>query len=173
MYLYFSFYNTVLSTSGQYNDMPNWCFKINLFYRISSLDDWIYFRAVDFSLCICSSFSEYTKIWPGGKDFNWKIDILRQHVEFYNLGNEVGNNIKFYYEYLWQRHKEVVYGKHHFDLLSNTMKNRFEKFHLVGKEIYLDIFYQLKNKNIIDQILKELKKVTSFLTKYFLNKETL
>lgn len=96
--------------------------------------------------------------------FTNKMDMLNDHMTFYEVNKNTMKDVKLYYEYMWQRHKDVIYGKHHFDLLSRSLRERFERLNLVGNEILLAKFYNLNpgNTKLIGNILMNLSKVILF-----------
>jgi hypothetical protein len=100
----------------------------------------------------------------GQNFFTSKIDLLNEHMTFYDVSEEIQQDVRIYYDYLWLRHKDVVYGKQHFDLLSNSLREKFEKLNLPGNEILLASFYNLNigNSKLIGQILMDLKKTIVF-----------
>lgn len=98
----------------------------------------------------------------GQNFFTEKTDLLREHMLFYDINTDVQNDVTVYYDYLWQRHKDVIYGKYHFDLLSKSLREKFEKFNLLGNEVYLARFHTLSNPKLIGQILMGLKKLILF-----------
>ena len=98
----------------------------------------------------------------GQNFFTQKTDLLREHMLFYEIPNSVQNDIRIYYDYLWQRHKDVIYGKHHFNLLSRSLREKFERKNLPGNEIYLARFYALGNMKLVGEILMNLRKYINF-----------
>ncbi len=100
----------------------------------------------------------------GQNFFSSKIDLLNEHMSFYEISEEIQKDVITFYDYLWLRHKDVVYGKQHFDLLSNSLREKFEKLNLPGNEILLATFYNLNigNSKLIGQILMDLKKTIVF-----------
>lgn len=98
----------------------------------------------------------------GQNFFTEKTDLLREHMLFYDIPESIQMDIQTYYDYLWQRHKDIIYGKHHFNLLSRSLREKFERMNLPGNEIYLKLFYSLGNLKIIDEILLGLKKYIAF-----------
>ena len=100
----------------------------------------------------------------GENFFTKKVDLLNEHMTFYEISEETQNDIRTYYSYLWQRHKDIIYSKSHFDLLSLSLREKFEQFNLVGSEIYLAKFYNLNigNLKLIGMILMNLSKVIIF-----------
>jgi hypothetical protein len=100
----------------------------------------------------------------GENFFNTKIDMLNEHMVFYDISNETQNDIRTYYSYLWQRHRDVIYGREHFNLLSLSLKEKFEVYNLRGNEIYLAIFYNLNigSPKIVGYVLMGLKKTILF-----------
>lgn len=98
----------------------------------------------------------------GQNFFTEKTDLLREHMIFYDIPEEIQSDISCYYDYLWQRHKDIIYGKHHFNLLSRSLREKFERMNLPGNEVYLKLFYTLGNLKLIDEILLGLKKYIAF-----------
>jgi hypothetical protein len=98
----------------------------------------------------------------GSNFFTEKTDLLREHMLFYDIEVNVQNDVRVYYDYLWQRHKDVIYGKHHFNLLSKSLREKFENFNLLGNEIYLYTFHKLNNEKLIGHILREMRKLILF-----------
>jgi hypothetical protein len=98
-----------------------------------------------------------------GKNFYIsKTDLLREHMHFYEINGDIRNDVRVYYDYLWQRHKDVIYGKGHFSLLSNSLRERFELLNLKANELFLAKFYKLGNYKLIGKILMNLKKIVVF-----------
>jgi hypothetical protein len=91
--------------------------------------------------------------------FRQKTDLLREHMLFYSINHYTQTDARVYYDYLWQRHKDVIYGKNHFSLLSKSLREKFENMNLTNNEIYLSRFYQLGNPKLVGDILMNLKKV--------------
>ena len=46
------------------------------------------------------------------------------------VDNETQNDVRTFYTYLWQRHKDIIYSKYHFDLLTESLREKFEKLNL-------------------------------------------
>ena len=98
----------------------------------------------------------------GKNFFTEKNDLLRDHMLFYNINKDVQNDVSVYYDYLWLRHKDIIYGKNRFDLLSISLREKFETMNLIGNEIYLAKFHKLGNPNLIGFILMRLSKIILF-----------
>ena len=96
--------------------------------------------------------------------FTDKIDMLNEHMSFYEISMETQNDIRVYYSYLWQRHRDMIYGKQHFNLLSLSLREKFEVMNLKESEIYLARFYNLNlgNPKLVLKILMNLTKVIIF-----------
>lgn len=92
--------------------------------------------------------------------FSKKVEMLNEHMSFYGVCNETQNDVRTFYNYLWQRHKDIIYSKYHFDLLTESLREKFEKLNLPTNEAYLGTFYKLnlQNTKLIGQILMYLKK---------------
>ena len=92
--------------------------------------------------------------------FNKKVDMLTEHMDFYDVENDTQNDVRTFYNYLWQRHKDIIYSKSHFNLLTDSLREKFEQLNLPTNEAYLGKFYKLSgsNKKMIGQILTNLKK---------------
>jgi hypothetical protein len=94
-----------------------------------------------------------------------KNDLLNEHMRFYDISQDTMSDVKLYFEYLWQRQKDVVYGKEHFNLLNKSLRQKFEQMNLLGNELILAQFYNLTSSNnskLIGMILKNLTKVILF-----------
>jgi hypothetical protein len=100
----------------------------------------------------------------GENFFTNKIDLLNEHMRFYDISQDTMDEVKLYFDYLWQRHKDVIYGKDHFELLNKSLRERFERLNLLGNELLLAQFYNLNptNPKLIGIILKNLTKVILF-----------
>jgi hypothetical protein len=96
--------------------------------------------------------------------FNNKMEMFNNHMRFYAVNSVTQEDVKIYFNYLWQRHKDVIYGKHHFDLLSKSLREKFERLNLPGNEILLAKFYNLNpgNTKLIGNILMRLSKTILF-----------
>jgi len=92
--------------------------------------------------------------------FSKKVEMLNEHMSFYGVCAETQNDVRTFYNYLWQRHKDIIYSKYHFDLLTESLREKFEKLNLPTNEAYLGKFYKLNivNTKMIGQILMYLKK---------------
>jgi hypothetical protein len=157
-----SFYNSAYSIPGQYTQYENAVLVLANYSEYLILI--IQFLAGQFlSAYVFGGMTSIIQNLDQGNNFLIeKTDLLREHLHFYNMGLEVQNNVRVYYDYLWQRHKDVIYGKDHFDLLSNTLREKFEKFNLTGNEIYLHVFHKLNNSKLLGQLLRDLKKIILF-----------
>jgi hypothetical protein len=91
--------------------------------------------------------------------FRHKTDLLREHMMFYEIDSYTQNDVAIYYDYLWQRHKDIIYGKEHFSLLSDSLREKFENMNLLNNEIYLSLFYKLGNPKLVGNILMNLQKL--------------
>lgn len=101
----------------------------------------------------------------GQNFFTNKMDMLNEHMMFYSVDDYTMKDVKIYFDYMWQRHKDVIYGKTHFDLLSNSLREKFERLNLPGNEYLLAQFYQLTSNNnnkLIGNILLNLNKLILF-----------
>lgn len=100
----------------------------------------------------------------GEKVFTDKIDIIMGHMLFYNVSTQVTKDVKIYYDYLWQRHKDLISGKGNFYLLSKSLREKFERLNLPGNEIYLAKFINLNSgsSKLVGNILMGLEKQIMF-----------
>ena len=100
----------------------------------------------------------------GEKLFTDKLDIINGHMLFYGVSSEVVNGVKIYYDYLWQRHKDLISGKSNFYLLSKSLREKFEQINLPGNEIYLAKFFNLNtgSSKLVGNILMGLEKLIIF-----------
>jgi hypothetical protein len=155
----FSFYNSVYSIPGQYTSFEN---AVN---HLSAFNEYLILLT---QFLLGQFLSAYTfggvtsiirNLDQGSNFFIEKTDLLREHMFFYNIDKEVRNDVIVYYDYLWQRHKDIIYGKHHFNLLSKSLTEKFENFNLLGNEIYLHTFHKLNNEKLTGHVLRELRKV--------------
>ncbi len=96
--------------------------------------------------------------------FSNKMEMLNQHMSFYEVDRNTMKDVKIYFDYIWQRHKDVIYGKYHFDLLSKSLREKFERLNLPGNEMLLAKFYNLNpgNTKLIGNILMNLSKTVLF-----------
>ncbi len=154
-----SFYNAAYTIPGQYTGYMN---------SYSSLHGYGEYIILLFEFLIGQFLSAYVfggmtaiiqNLDQGSNFFIEKTDLLREHMIFYEMETDVQNDVTIYYDYLWQRHKDVIYGKEHFDLLSKSLREKFENFNLLGNEIYLRTFHKLNNQKLTGHILRELTKV--------------
>jgi hypothetical protein len=154
-----SFYNSAYSIPGQYTSYED------AYTRLTSFNEYIILLS---QLLIGQFLNAYTfggmtaiiqNLDQGSNFFMEKTDLMRDHLFFYNIEKEVRNDVIVYYDYLWQRHKDIIYGKHHFSLLSKSLREKFEKFNLLGNEIYLHTFHKLQNDKLTGHVLRELKKL--------------
>jgi hypothetical protein len=157
-----SYYNSAYSIPGQYTTYQNAFTSLAVYSEYLIL--LIQFLVGQFlsAYVFGGMTSIIQNLDQGSNFFIEKTDLLREHMLFYNVGKDVQNNVRVYYDYLWQRHKDVIYGKHHFDLLSKSLRERFENYNLVGNEIYLHTFHKLNNHKLIGHILRELNKIILF-----------
>lgn len=99
----------------------------------------------------------------GNNLFTDKMDIIDGHMTFYKVNGQTKKDVKIYYDYIWQRHKDMVSGKSHFSLLTNSLRKQFEEYNLKGYELYLAKFINCgKESNMIVKILEDLKKKILF-----------
>ena len=154
-----SFYNSAYSIPGQYTSYEN------ALGQFCSFSEYVILLS---QLLIGQFLNAYTfggmtaiiqNLDQGSNFFMEKTDLMRDHLFFYNIDREVRNDVIVYYDYLWQRHKDIIYGKTHFDLLSKSLREKFEKFNLLGNELYLHTFNKLKNEKLTGHVLRELKKL--------------
>jgi hypothetical protein len=155
----FSFYNAAYTIPGQYNSYMNSYTQLNSFneYIILLLEFLIgqFLSAYVFG----GMTGIIQNLDQGSNFFVEKTDLLREHLIFYEMGQNVQDDVTVYYDYLWQQHKDMIYGKHHFDLLSKSLREKFENFNLLGNEIYLKTFHKLRNPKLLGNLLRELRKV--------------
>ena len=83
---------------------------------------------------------------------------------FYEVSETTQLDLKVYYDYLWQRHKDIIYGKGHFGILSRSLRERFEILNLPNNKLYLAKFYNLNlgNTKLVGKILMNLEKKILF-----------
>jgi hypothetical protein len=100
----------------------------------------------------------------GQNFFQNKIDMLNAHMLFYDVDQKTMTDVKIYFDYMWQRHKDVIYGKGHFDQLSRSLREKFERLNLPGFEYLLAEFVNLNagNSKLIGNILMNLEKIILF-----------
>jgi hypothetical protein len=94
----------------------------------------------------------------GENFFTQKTDMLVEHMVFYDVSVQTQTDLKVYYDYLWQRHKDIIYGKRHFAILSESLRERFENLNLPHNRLYLAKFYNLNlgNLKLVGKILMTL-----------------
>lgn len=46
------------------------------------------------------------------------MDYINEHLRYYNIPEDISEDIRQYYDYIWLRHRELIYGKEHFKHLS-------------------------------------------------------
>lgn len=157
-----SFYNASYTIPGQYTSYMN---------STGAFANYNEYIILLFEFLIGQFVSAYTfggitsiivNLDQGSNFFTEKTDLLREHMLFYDIDVNVQNDVRVYYDYLWQRHKDVIYGKHHFNLLSKSLREKFENFNLLGNEIYLFTFHKLNNEKLIGHILREMRKLILF-----------
>jgi hypothetical protein len=100
----------------------------------------------------------------GENFFIEKTDLLVDHMVYYEVSAQTQTDLKVYYDYIWQRHKDIIYGKGHFSILSKSLRERFENLNLPNNKLYLAKFYNLNigNTKIIGKILMNLEKKILF-----------
>ena len=42
-----------------------------------------------------------------------KIDLINEHMRYMQLPNNLQEDIRNYFEYLWLRHRSLIYGEEH------------------------------------------------------------
>jgi len=100
----------------------------------------------------------------GENFFTAKTDLLVEHMVFYEVSEQTQVDLKVYYDYLWQRHKDIIYGKGHFAILSRSLRERFEILNLPNNNLYLAKFYNLNlgSNKLVGKILMNLEKKILF-----------
>ena len=100
----------------------------------------------------------------GENFFTAKTDMLVEHMVFYDVSPQTQIDLKVYYDYLWQRHKDIIYGKRHFAILSRSLRERFEILNLPNNKYYLAKFYNLNlgSNKLVGKILMNLEKKILF-----------
>ncbi len=100
----------------------------------------------------------------GENFFTAKTDMLVDHMVFYEVSVQTQIDLKVYYDYLWQRHKDIIYGKGHFAILSRSLRERFEVLNLPNNRLYLAKFYNLNlgSNKLVGKILMNLEKKILF-----------
>ena len=100
----------------------------------------------------------------GENFFIAKTDMLTEHMVFYDVSPQTQVDLKVYYDYLWQRHKDIIYGKLHFAILSRSLRERFEILNLPKNKLYLAKFYNLNlgSNKLVGKILMNLNKKILF-----------
>ena len=64
------------------------------------------------SATIFGSMASLIKNMDQGHDmFTSKMDFINEHLRYYNIPDEIANDIRQYYDYIWLRHRELIYGK--------------------------------------------------------------
>ncbi len=75
------------------------------------------------SATIFGSMASLIKNMDQGHDiFTAKMDYINEHFRYYNIPDEISEDIRQYYDYIWFRHRELIYGKQHFKHLSNKLR---------------------------------------------------
>ena len=54
--------------------------------------------------------------------FTSKMDYINEHLRYYNIPDEIQEDIRQYYDYIWLRHRELIYGQEHFDDISKKLE---------------------------------------------------
>jgi len=75
------------------------------------------------SATIFGSMASLIKNLDQGQDmFSSKMDYINEHLRYYNIPEEICEDIRQYYDYIWLRHRELIYGKKHFEHLSKKLE---------------------------------------------------
>jgi hypothetical protein len=82
--------------------------------------------------------------------FTAKMDYINEHFRYYNIPDEIAEDIRQYYDYIWFRHRELIYGKNHFKHLSNKLKQNIQKHRYSNLIRQIDII-----KNVNDTLLSK------------------
>jgi len=161
---YFVLYQSSYIIPGQYTE------KMQVYTSLNPTSEYLY---IIFFYMIGQALSAYIfggmaaiiqNLNQGQNFFQNKIDMLNEHMLFYDVDQEIMIDVKIYFDYMWQRHKDVIYGKTHFDQLSRSLREKFERLNLPGFELLLATFVNLNpgNSKLIGNILMNLEKVILF-----------
>ena len=92
-----------------------------------------------------------------------KVDIIKSYMMFYKFDDSISNDIKLYYENLWLKHRDIIYGKSLFYGMSNsilieTHKNIYSHYN----NIFKTLISISKNENFVSSIVTSFKKYIAF-----------
>jgi len=109
------------------------------------------------SATIFGSMASLIKNMDQGHDmFTSKMDYINEHLRYYNIPDEISEDIRQYYDYIWLRHRELIYGKKHFEHLSKKLEQGIQKhrYHHIIRSID---FCKSVNDTFLSQFLVLLK----------------
>jgi hypothetical protein len=58
----------------------------------------------------------------GNSMYREKMDLINEHMRHYNISPVLKKDIRQYYEYIWTRHRDLNYGKKHYDQLAKNLE---------------------------------------------------
>jgi hypothetical protein len=75
------------------------------------------------SATIFGSMASLIKNLDQGHDmFTNKMDIINDHMRYYQIPDELQDDIRQFYEYVWLKHRELIFGKRHFQQISKNLE---------------------------------------------------
>jgi hypothetical protein len=91
-------------------------------------------------------------------------DNHRMTSHYYELEPNIFNDIMMYYNYIWQKHREQIYGMEMFDSISKTLLRRLNKSMISSYKYLLKDFIILNKRDnkFITFIINNLEKYISF-----------
>jgi hypothetical protein len=54
--------------------------------------------------------------------YTTKMDIINEHLRHYQISEQLQHDIRQYYEYIWIRHRDLIYGKKHYSKIAKNLE---------------------------------------------------
>jgi hypothetical protein len=75
------------------------------------------------SATIFGSMANLIKNLDQGHDiYTEKMDYVNEHMRYYDIPEELQNDIRQYYDYIWYQHRGMIYGQEHFKHISDKLE---------------------------------------------------
>jgi hypothetical protein len=55
------------------------------------------------------------------------MDFVNEHLRHYNIPEETADDVRQYYDYIWTKHRGLIYGQEHFKHISDELGNKIKK----------------------------------------------
>lgn len=120
---FFSLFNGMSMMEAQYLTNTEWNFS-----QIIILSFEYFIGQVSLNILFSFMSSSFKNIDSTQKIYNDKMKLIKEHMELNDIKGSTKDNIEGFYEYIWNKHKNVIMRKQHINHITPIMKEKLSLF---------------------------------------------